>query len=198
MFVFDYFFFRRSLFIHAGLLAFYLFSYSLRWISWAWRRLFLNITQFSWPYHHLRAASHRTPPHRYLKTPKSSLLKSRVVSFLLLLSAPRILNSSISWSLQPRLPLVFLSPVNLFSLVNMRFYRSLPLTGSSTCVRKLPSVHSFWSFIWLPSAISHPPPPRGKTISLLHFWPVWIEYFVAVAAGWCEVWTVLFFTGLCQ
>lgn len=48
-------------------------------------------------------------PGRCLNRPKSALLKSRVVVLLFALFPPlRVLNSSISESLQPRLPLTFL------------------------------------------------------------------------------------------
>ncbi|KAM6306894.1 erbin-like [Podargus strigoides] len=54
------------------------------------------------------ASSHGTPLSRSLKRSKSALLKSRVVSLLhTLLVALRILNSTISWSLQPRIPFSF-------------------------------------------------------------------------------------------
>ncbi|CAM9626289.1 unnamed protein product [Bubo scandiacus] len=57
-----------------------------------------------------RALSHVTLPNRSLKRPKSALLKYRVGSLLCaLLSALRILNSTISWSLQPSL---FLNSLN--------------------------------------------------------------------------------------
>ncbi|KAK4815292.1 hypothetical protein QYF61_026197 [Mycteria americana] len=53
-----------------------------------------------------RALSHGTRLSRPLKRPKSALLESRVMSSLcILLGALRILNSTLLWALQPRLPL---------------------------------------------------------------------------------------------
>lgn len=55
-----------------------------------------------------------TLPSSPLKRPKSALLKSRAVSLLcILLAALRILKPTISWSLQPKLPLACTLPTSL-------------------------------------------------------------------------------------
>lgn len=68
----------------------------------------MNINLFSWAPLSSRALCHRLVSRRSLKKPKSALLKSRVVNlFFTLFYALRLLNSTNSWSLQPKLPLTF-------------------------------------------------------------------------------------------
>ena len=63
----------------------------------------MNISQLSWVPLPSRTLSHGILTSRSLKRPNSALLKSRVVRLLCtLLTALRILNSTISWSLQPK------------------------------------------------------------------------------------------------
>ena len=97
----------------------------------------MNINQLSWAPFSSRALSHGTLPSRFLKRPKSALLKSRAVSLLvILLPAPRILNSTISWSLKPRLPLTFTSLMSPSFLVSKRSSRPTLLFGSSNHMEK--------------------------------------------------------------
>jgi len=102
----------------------------------------LNINQLSWDLLPFRDLSHGTLPSRSLVRPKSVLLKSRAVSLLcVLLAALRILNSTISWSLQPRLPLSF--PTSPSLLARTRPSIAPLLVGSSVAWRrKSSSTHS--------------------------------------------------------
>lgn len=59
-----------------------------------------------------------------------------VILLFTLLSALRILNSTILWSLQLRLPLTFPFPIRLSFLVRMRSITAPPLIGSSITWRK--------------------------------------------------------------
>lgn len=97
----------------------------------------MNSKQLSWTLHPSRALSRGTYSNRSLKRPKLALLKSRVVSLVFALLPPvRILNSTMSWSLAPRLPLTF--PPTTSSFFFMRSSRVSLLIGSSvTQVRKL-------------------------------------------------------------
>ncbi|CAN0052273.1 unnamed protein product [Bubo scandiacus] len=89
------------------------------------------------------ALCHASLPSSSLKRPKSALLNSRVASLLCtLLDVLRILNS-ISWSLQPRLPLSFTFPASPSLLVRTRSSIAPLLIGSAiTWRRKLSSTHS--------------------------------------------------------
>ncbi|KAK1200477.1 FSTL5 protein, partial [Pygoscelis papua] len=81
-----------------------------------------KVVQLSWAPLPSRALSHGTLPSRSLKRPESALLKARVVSLLCaLLGALRILNSTISRSLQPRLPLSLTFPTSPSLLVRTTF-----------------------------------------------------------------------------
>ena len=136
---------KSSLFIHTGLLAFLPDFVAVQIeFFWAWRRCSLDINHLSWTPLPSKVLSHRTPPKRPLMRPKSALLKSRVVSLLFtLLSALRILNSTISWPLQPRLPLIFTYATSRSLWVSMRSRRAPVLIGFSvTLRRKLSMVHS--------------------------------------------------------
>lgn len=75
---------------------------------------------------------------------KSALLKSRVVILLFaLFSTLRILDSIISWPLQPRPPPASTSLTSSSLFASMRFSRASPLISFLiTSVRKLPSVQS--------------------------------------------------------
>jgi len=76
---------------------------------WAWRRWSLNTDQLPWAPLPSSALSHVTLASSSLKRSKSALWKSRVASLLCtLFDALRILNSIISWSLQPTLPSSFM------------------------------------------------------------------------------------------
>ena len=138
---------RSSFFIHAGLLAF-LPSVPFFGMhrSWAWRRWFLNINQFSWTPLPFRALCHGTILSRSLKRPKSAFLKSKVLSLLCtFLNALRILSCTISWSLQPRLPLSFTFPASPSFLVRTRSsIRPLFLHSSVTWRYQ----RRRWSFKW--------------------------------------------------
>jgi len=69
---------------------------------------------------------------------KSALLRSRVESLLYtLINALRIFNSTISWSLQPRLPLGFTLPTSPSSLIRRRTSVAHLLMGSCTTWKKL-------------------------------------------------------------
>lgn len=109
---------------------------------WAWRKLCSNINQISWKPLPSRAWTHGIPPCRSLKRPNLALLKSRIVILLIdLLPPQRILNYTISCSLQPRLPPTFTPPTSPSLFVSTRFSSTLLLIGSSTtCVREL-SMH---------------------------------------------------------
>jgi len=104
----------------------------------------LDINQLAWAHLPSRASSHGTLPSRSLNRPKSTLLKSRVVSFLCTpLAALRILNSTIAWPLQPRLPLSFTYPTSPSLLVRTRSsIAPLPIGSSITWRRMLSSIHS--------------------------------------------------------
>lgn len=97
------------------------------------------------------------PWGRSLKKPKLALLKSRVTVLLILLLPPfRILISTISWSLQSRLPPDFTSPISPSLFVSTRSSSTLLLIGSlTTCVKKLPSMHckNLLDCLW-PSVLS--------------------------------------------
>uniref|UniRef100_A0A8C8SY80 Phospholipase A2 n=1 Tax=Pelusios castaneus TaxID=367368 RepID=A0A8C8SY80_9SAUR len=72
--------------------------------SCAFNRVSLKYSQLSWTPFPFRSASHGTLPISSLREPKSAFLKSRVCVLLLsFLPLIRILNSTISWSLLPRL-----------------------------------------------------------------------------------------------
>ena len=82
---------------------------------------------------------HEIPTSRFLKRPKLSLLKSRVVFVLVAFHPPcRVLNSTISRLLQLRLPPA-LTP-NTPSLFDSTRSSSTPLLvgSSTTCVKQLP------------------------------------------------------------
>ncbi|CAM5075608.1 unnamed protein product [Eretmochelys imbricata] len=76
---------------------------------------------------------------RSLRESKSAFLKSRVrILLLTFLPCVRILNSTNSWSLPPRFPSTFASPINSTRFVSSRSRKAPPLVGSSsTCARKL-------------------------------------------------------------
>jgi len=89
-----------------------------------------------------RALAHGIPPSSCLKRPKLALLRSKFLILLIALLPPRrILNWTISWSLQPSLPPTFTSSTSPSSFVNTRSSRVPFLVGSSTtCIRKLSSM----------------------------------------------------------
>ena len=132
-----------SLPIHAGLLP-PLLDFLLRGMhwSWAWRKWCLNSNQLSWTPLLSRALTRGIPPSRSLKRPKLTLLKSKIMILLTaLLLLCRILNSTISWSLQPRLPLTFTSSTSPSLFISTRSSITSLLVGSSTtCVKKLSSM----------------------------------------------------------
>lgn len=81
---------------------------------------------------------------------KSALLKSRTVSLLFtFLHSLRFLNSTISGSLQPRLPLTSSFPTSPYLLVQIRFIRAPPLTDFSSTWRSydqhIPGLE--WNFL---------------------------------------------------
>lgn len=81
-------------------------------------------------------------PSRSLTSTTSALLKSRAMTlhFALLLS---ILNSTISWSLQPMLPQTFTSPTCPSLFINVMSSRACPFIGSTiTFHRKLSLIYS--------------------------------------------------------
>lgn len=96
---------RTYLLIHAGLLSSLLDClHSERDCSWAWRRRSLKIIHLSWTLLISRTISNRI------------LLKRSPEVLLFTLFPPfRILNSLISWSLQPQLPPDFTSPTSASS-----------------------------------------------------------------------------------
>lgn len=100
--------------------------------AWAWRRWSLNMNQLYWAPLASRALSDMTLLSRSLKTRKSVLLKSRIVSllFILLPQELRFLNSNIFWPPQLSLPLTFVSPTTLSLLVHMRSSRTLSFLAS--------------------------------------------------------------------
>ena len=70
----------------------------------------MNSNQLSWTPQPSRALTHGIPPSRSLKRPKLALPKSKVLILVIALLPPhRILNCTISWSLQPKLPPTFTS-----------------------------------------------------------------------------------------
>ena len=89
-----------------------------------------------------RALAHGIPPSSSLKRAKSALLRSKVLILLIALLPPRrILNSTISWSLQLSLPPTFTSSTSPSLFVNTRSSRAPFFVGSSTtCIRKLSSM----------------------------------------------------------
>ena len=112
--------------------------------SWAWKRWSSNINHLSWASLPSRPLSHESLPSRSLRRAKSALLKSSVVSLLFPPFLPlRILNSTIAWPLQLRLPLVFIAPVNPSLLMSMRYSKApLLISYSITWRRKFSPVHS--------------------------------------------------------
>jgi len=95
------------LFIHAGPLpSFHDFLLFGMHRSWAWKKWCLSVKQFSWAV----PLSSNTLPHgiplsRSLKRSKLALLKSRAAILLNTFLLPhKILNSTILWSLHPKLP----------------------------------------------------------------------------------------------
>ena len=108
--------------IHRDLLAFLsAFLFLGMYCFWAWSRWSLNTDQLSWAPLPSRALSHITLSNSSLTRSKSALLKSRVASFPhALFDALRIFNSTILWSLQPRLPLSFTLLTSPSSLVRIR------------------------------------------------------------------------------
>lgn len=97
----------------------------------------MNVNQLSWVPLSSKALSSVTLLSRYLKDLKSALQKSRtVILFFVLLHPLTILNSTILWSLQPRLPLAFPFPVSPTFFVSVS--RAFLLTGFFiTWIRKL-------------------------------------------------------------
>ena len=87
----------------------------------------------------LRALAHGIPPSSSLKRAKSALLRSKVLVLLIALLPPRrILNSTISWSLQLSLPPAFTSSTSPSLFVSTRSSRAHFLVGSSTtCITML-------------------------------------------------------------
>ena len=104
----------------------------------------MNTIQLSWATLLSRALSHWTLPSRHLKRPKSAILKCGAVSFLFTLSLSlRIQNSTVTWSLQQRLSLTFISSTSPSLVVTMRSRNEPLLLGSSvTWRRKLLSMHT--------------------------------------------------------
>lgn len=98
------------------------------------------LTNFSWAPPPSKALSQRTPWSRSLKKPKSALLKFRPVSLLFALLPPfRILNSTIPWTLQQRLPL------NITSQTNSSYF----VWGLAEHLSSLPTL-----FIWRNNLVS--------------------------------------------
>lgn len=123
---------RSSTFIHAGLLVFF---HDFLFVG----VLFFSLEETILEYHPLGTSFHGTLPSKSLVRPKSALLKPSVVSLLcVLLAAPRILNSSVPWSLQPRLSLSFTFLTSTNFLVrqdptwHLYFMAHLPL-GAESC-----------------------------------------------------------------
>jgi len=110
---------RSSLFIHAGLLLFLPdFLFVEMHCSWAGRRWSWILTSFLGPLF----PPGLYPMVLYRAGPcRGQSLTSRVVSLLCaLLAALRDRNSTISWSLQPRLPLCFTFPTSPFLVVRTK------------------------------------------------------------------------------
>uniref|UniRef100_A0A8C3P8F3 Olfactory receptor n=1 Tax=Chrysemys picta bellii TaxID=8478 RepID=A0A8C3P8F3_CHRPI len=100
--------------------------------SCALNKASLKYSQLSWTPCPLILASQRILPIGSLKESKSAFLKSRVLILLLsFLPFVRILNSTISWSLLPRLPPTSTSPTNSFLFVSSRSRGAWLLVSSS-------------------------------------------------------------------
>lgn len=117
--------------------------------SWVRKRLLSMTCQLLQAPLPSRALSYWISPSSFLNKLSSWCLKSRVCSLPLAAfsSSLRILNSSISWSQQPKLPLI-ISPVSLSLLVNSRstcvfpsitFIKELALTPSQKSAQLLGS-----------------------------------------------------------
>lgn len=105
--------------------------------SWAWRSRSLNISQLYWAPLFSRAFFHGILSSMFLRRLKSVLLKTTVLSLLwTLLAALRILNCTVSWSLQPRLPLNFTFPISPYLLMRMLSSTVPLLVGSFVNLRK--------------------------------------------------------------
>lgn len=104
----------------------------------------LKINQSSWTSLLSRTLSQAILSSKSLKRPRSALLMSRVVLLLFALFFPLgILNSIMSLSLQPRVPLTFISPTSPLLFIKMKSSRASSFVGSlMTCVRQLPSIRS--------------------------------------------------------
>lgn len=100
----------------------------------------MSIKQLLWTPLPSRALSHGIPPNRSLKRTKLPLLKSRVAVLLIALLLPcRILNSTISWSLQPRLVSNLHIPKQSFFVSTRSNNTFLPPGSFAICVKKLSS-----------------------------------------------------------
>lgn len=117
-----------------------------------------------------RTLTHQIPPRRSLKSPKSAVLKSRVIIILFVMLPPReTLNSTISWSLQakdvPSQSFVYIGPAIQSSLLvsssSVSKYYHQRSSGSSwtvLCFQQISVPHesqacdSESSFSYLPKA----------------------------------------------
>lgn len=78
------------------------------------------------------------------KRPKPTSLKPRAMSLFITISASlRILNSSISWSLQPRLPLTFTFPIKPFFVGKTEVQQSESLHWLLYCLEKDVIINTF-------------------------------------------------------
>lgn len=128
-----------SLLIQADLLP--LFPDFLLHRSWDRKKCRLNAAQLSQAPLPSSTLAHEIPPSRPQETSKLSHQKSRVTILLFaLLLLLKILNSTITRSLHPKLPPAFTSLTSPFLLVRTRVRSTPRLVGSSTTyVRKLSS-----------------------------------------------------------
>lgn len=116
----------------------YLFFWVSCWTVFMLERSCPKTCYLSWPALPLRAASHGIPPKSFSNKLKSVQLKSKVCILLLSFLTPfRILNSTISWRLQPKLLLTTVSLGSSCSWISIPAVNH-PLPGPfGTCTRKL-------------------------------------------------------------
>ena len=107
--------------------------------SWVWRKWRLNSDQHSCAPLSSRALAHGIPPSSSLKRPELALLRSKdLILLMVLIPPPKILNSIISWSLQPSLPPTFTFSTSSSLFFSTRSSRAPLLARSSTtCISKL-------------------------------------------------------------
>jgi len=150
---------KSSLLIHAGLLPYLLYFLLVRMACLELQeviRLSLSVSQLFWILLLSRTIHHGILPSKNPKRLKSVLLKSGGVPLLFaLLSRIRSLNSTISWSLQPRLPPAFTSMTSssLFGLspTECRSFLASQLRESGSCSQCTPEVSVACAMLCCPS-----------------------------------------------